>query len=49
MLLEFSIENFRCYKEKTTFDFKKITAIFGNNASGKTNMLNALSYYCGLR
>lgn len=44
MLLEFSIENFRCYKEKTTFDFKKITAIFGNNASGKTNMLNALSY-----
>ena len=45
MLLEFSIENFRCYKENITFDFSNnISAIFGANSSGKTNMLRCLSY-----
>lgn len=45
MLLEFSIDNFRCYKENITFDFaNNISAIFGANSSGKTNMLRCLFY-----
>lgn len=45
MLLEFSIDNFRCYKEDITFDFaNNISAIFGANSSGKTNMLRCLFY-----
>lgn len=45
MLLEFSVENFRCYRERMTFDFSQnnISAVFGSNSSGKTNMLQALS------
>ena len=63
MLLEFSVENFLSFKEKTTFSMEasfkddltenvanenginvlKIAAIYGSNASGKTNFIKAIS------
>ncbi len=43
MLKSFSIDNYRCYSEEVTFEFDcNIGAIFGSNASGKTNALKAL-------
>ena len=63
MLLEFSVENFLSFKEKTTFSMEasfkddlaenvanenginvlKTAAIYGSNASGKTNFIKAIS------
>jgi len=66
MLLEFSVTNYRSFKDKQTISFEptsdttlnkyfcseieqgikilKFGAIYGPNASGKTNLLHALSY-----
>lgn len=65
MLVEFSVKNFKSFKEKVTFSMEaatgteneknminipninekilKSTAIYGANASGKTNLINAFS------
>ena len=63
MLIEFSVENFKSFKDKTTFsmekdigdehtnnvfkannfDLLKSASIYGANASGKSNLLKALT------
>ena len=63
MLIEFSVENFRSFKDKVTFSMEKgigdendinifkfdnlellkTSAIYGANASGKTNLIRAFT------
>ena len=43
MILEVTIENILSFKDKVTFDFTNVTAITGNNNSGKTNLLKILN------
>lgn len=43
MILEVTIENILSFKDKVTFDFTNVTAIIGNNNSGKTNLLKILN------
>lgn len=43
MLKEFTIQNFKCYKEPTTFDLSLVTFIYGNNSVGKSTFLQAVS------
>lgn len=40
-----SIRNFRCYKEKTTIQFKDFTTIIGKNDIGKSTILEALEIF----
>ena len=43
-----SIENFRCFGEKATFEFnKKLTVLIGENDSGKTAVIDAIRYVLG--
>ncbi|HCX72120.1 MAG TPA: ATP-binding protein, partial [Candidatus Cloacimonas sp.] len=66
MILEFSVSNYRSFKEKQTLSFEptsdttneeyychqltpkikllKFAILYGSNASGKTNILRALSF-----
>jgi predicted ATPase len=41
-LTQLSFENFRIFKEKTTFDLAPITFLTGPNSSGKSSLLKAL-------
>lgn len=46
-LNKLTIENFRSYEEKTTFEFKgkkNINLIIGENGTGKTSFLSAIKY-----
>ena len=43
MINEIQIENFRCFKERTIFPLSNISLIYGDNNSGKTTFLRALS------
>lgn len=44
-LLSFTVSNFRSFKEAQTLEFASpVVALFGANASGKTNFLEAISY-----
>ncbi len=38
---QLSIKNFKCFKEKKTFDFPKITILTGANSSGKSSVMYA--------
>lgn len=42
MIKEFSLENFRVFRDKTTFKFKPITILTGPNNSGKSSVNKAL-------
>jgi AAA15 family ATPase/GTPase len=42
MIKSFSLENFRVFREKTTFNFRPITILTGPNSSGKSSLSNAL-------
>ena len=43
MLRQFTVGNFKCYgKHGATFDFSRITFIYGNNSVGKSSFLEAL-------
>ncbi|MFT9055791.1 MAG: AAA family ATPase, partial [Ethanoligenens sp.] len=43
-----SIENFRCFGEKTTFEFNNgLTVLIGENDSGKTAVIDAIRYVLG--
>ncbi len=42
MIEEFSLENFRVFRDKTTFKFKPITILTGPNNGGKSSVNKAL-------
>jgi AAA15 family ATPase/GTPase len=42
MIEQISITNFKCFKDKTTFDFGKVTIFTGYNGRGKSTVLQAL-------
>lgn len=46
-LLELQLQNFRNYQQQTFSFDKGLNVICGENASGKTNLVEAI-YYCGL-
>jgi predicted ATPase len=39
---ELTVENFKCFKSRQTFEFKPITILTGANSSGKSSVINAL-------
>lgn len=41
-LEQLTIENFKCFKAKTSFDLGKITLLTGANSSGKSSVMHAL-------
>jgi predicted ATPase len=42
VLSHFSLENFRLFKEKTSFDLSPITILTGTNSSGKSSLIKAI-------
>ncbi|MCS5488882.1 DUF3696 domain-containing protein [Algoriphagus limi] len=42
VLNHFSLENFRLFKEKTSFDLAPITVLTGTNSSGKSSLIKAI-------
>ena len=42
MIDKLSIENFRCFKSVQLWDLKRVNIIVGENASGKTVLLEAI-------
>ena len=42
VLTHFSLENFRLFKEKTSFDLTPITILTGTNSSGKSSLIKAI-------
>lgn len=42
MIVDFDIENFRCFKHAKLRDLRRVNLIVGDNASGKTALLEAL-------
>ncbi len=42
-LTQFSLENFRVFEQKTTFEFAPITILTGANSSGKSSVFKALN------
>jgi AAA15 family ATPase/GTPase len=42
VLNHFSLENFRLFKEKTSFDLAPITILTGTNSSGKSSLIKAI-------
>lgn len=42
LLTHFSLENFRLFKEKTSFDLAPITILTGTNSSGKSSLIKAI-------
>ena len=49
MIESVAIRNFRCFKDLTLHDLKRITLIVGENNSGKTSLLEALFLLLGAR
>jgi hypothetical protein len=47
MIEKFHIENFRCFKSVDIKDLRRINIIVGNNASGKTALLEAIHLAAG--
>jgi predicted ATPase len=41
-LTHLSLENFRLFKEKTSFDLAPITILTGTNSSGKSSLIKAI-------
>lgn len=44
-LAKLKLENFRCYKDKTSVDFADMTAIVGRNDVGKSAIMEALAIF----
>ncbi len=44
-LKSLSVENFRCYKTRTTITFDDMTTIVGRNDAGKSSLLDALDIF----
>lgn len=44
-LKQLSVENFRCYKTRTTILFDEMTTIVGRNDAGKSSLLDALDIF----
>jgi len=44
-LKSLSVENFRCYKTRTTVTFDEMTTIVGRNDAGKSSLLDALDIF----
>ncbi len=44
-LIRLRIQNFRCYKDKITFDFDDMTAFIGKNDTGKSTVMDALDIF----
>jgi len=42
MITDFTIENFRCFKQASLEDLRTINIVVGNNASGKTALLEGM-------
>lgn len=40
-------ENYRNLKDNTIYPSEKVNVIYGENANGKTNLLEALWLFCG--
>ncbi|MCP9755179.1 DUF3696 domain-containing protein [Lacihabitans sp. CCS-44] len=43
----FGVENFRVFKENTSFDLKPITVLVGTNSSGKSSLIKAIEFLKG--
>ena len=43
MLKRITIENYKAFKEPTTFELRPITVLLGKNSSGKSSICNLLS------
>ncbi len=44
-LIRLRIQNFRCYKDKITFDFDDMPAFIGKNDTGKSTVMDALDIF----
>ena len=42
MITSISLENFKCFKERTTFPFSKINLLTGKNGRGKSTILQSM-------
>lgn len=47
-LRRFEVENFKCFRDRTIFEFSDLNLLYGKNSAGKSSLFDAIEYYAML-